>query len=229
MEAARLARSSRLSQLVQQPHPEPVPDDHSTPRGVDDDGHSVTVHSAALLEELGLVPPPSSGQLAPPAVRASQGGVKIHVDALVRSIAMGVISSIDIFNSAWRPIGCILQGLCVHPNVAAQVQSAASGNTAVLELMIEGGAALDAKDAAGNTALVAAAMAEQRDCVEILLRAGADPNGANMSGEWTPLHAAAFKQAAAIAMLLLNHGADPEAPDAHGVRTYGWRGCHDKN
>eukprot|EP01047_Picozoa_sp_COSAG01_P028911 COSAG01_NODE_1962_length_8790_cov_10.999540_7_plen_193_part_00 len=189
MEAARLARSSRLSQLVQQPHPEPVPDDHS-----------VTVHSAALLEELGLVPPPSSGRLAPPAVRASQGGVKIHVDALVR-------------------IGCVLEGLCVHPNVAAQVQSAASGNTAVLELMIEGGAALDAKDAAGNTALIAAAMAEQRDCVEILLRAGADPNGANMSGEWTPLHAAAFKQAAAIAMVLLNHGADPEAPDAHGVRT----------
>lgn len=83
-------------------------------------------------------------------------------------------------------------------------------------MLVSSGARLEDTDAAGDTALIAAAKAGQRDCVELLLKSGADVNAPNAHGNWTPLHAAAFEQHAALVMLLLEHGADPDIVDGEG-------------
>jgi len=48
------------------------------------------------------------------------------------------------------------------------------------------------------------------DTVDMLLKAGADPDGRNAKGQ-TPLGGVAFKGYAEIAKLLLDAGADPQA------------------
>lgn len=72
-------------------------------------------------------------------------------------------------------------------------------------------------DATGPTdlALLAAAMADDREGLVRLLRAGADPNTADASG-LTPLMWAAMQQSAANIRELLDAGADPRAQDMDG-------------
>ena len=86
----------------------------------------------------------------------------------------------------------------------------------MLEILVNSGARLEDTDAAGDTALIAAAKSGQRDCVELLLEGGADVNAPNALGNWTPLHAAAYEQHAAVVMLLMEHGADPGVVDGEG-------------
>ena len=151
------------------------------------------------------------------AVSSSPGGVTVHNTAL--------LSTLGIEHEPGAKIGSHLPAPAIHDgdeggtvsiNVDALVKAASTGDEGVLELMVDSGTPLDAKDAAGNTPLIAAALACQRGCVELLLRAGADANIANASGEWRPLHAAAFKQFAPVVMLLLEHNADPVALDTRG-------------
>ena len=81
---------------------------------------------------------------------------------------------------------------------------------------MESGARLEDTDAAGDTALIAAAKRGERACVELLLRGGADVNAPNAKGSWTPLHAAAYEQHGAVVMLLMERGADPTVTDGEG-------------
>ena len=90
---------------------------------------------------------------------------------------------------------------------------AVSGKTenveAVKSLILQG-AELDARDAAGSTALLHAALRGYKDSLRVLLDAGANPNIANSSGE-TPLEVVIFSRRSAgqmqeMATLLLGKG-----------------------
>jgi ankyrin repeat protein len=67
------------------------------------------------------------------------------------------------------------------------------------------GAALDAPDEKGLTALVLAIQNGHPECVELLLQMGANPN----AGPWTALHEAALMGDAASVRALLQRKADP--------------------
>lgn len=67
------------------------------------------------------------------------------------------------------------------------------------------------------TALLLAAKAGGEILVGELLRAGADPNMANLFG-YAPLHAAAERGAEGCLRLLLEAGADPSARNSDGMR-----------
>lgn len=56
--------------------------------------------------------------------------------------------------------------------------------------------------------------------LKILLKAGADPNKADLESGKTPLHRAAFKASEAIVLALLDAGADPNKRDNRGRTPY---------
>lgn len=70
-------------------------------------------------------------------------------------------------------------------------------------------------DRAEWTPLIRCVHAKQRDCVQVLLEARADPNGQDRAG-WTALHYAAQNHDLGMVTLLLNHGAQTEIEDGHG-------------
>lgn len=72
-----------------------------------------------------------------------------------------------------------------------------------------------AKNRQKVAALHAATAARNADMVDLLLRAGADPNQPQ-ADDVTPLHAAALHGDAAIAGMLILFGADPSLRDAKG-------------
>lgn len=101
------------------------------------------------------------------------------------------------------------------PLDAAKVQSylfdaARAGDDALVADLLKAGAAIDAGNGAGHTALILAAYNGHLATVDALLRAGADPNRGDKRGN-TALMGAIFKGEESIAQRLL---ADPRtAPD----------------
>src|SRR5262249_36587107 len=83
------------------------------------------------------------------------------------------------------------------------------------ERFIAEGAAIDARDLNGATALYAAAEAQRPATVAALLSHDADPNLTGRSGV-SPLAAAAFQGNDRIGQLLLSRGAHPDHLDATG-------------
>lgn len=87
---------------------------------------------------------------------------------------------------------------------------------AALRALIQQEAAnLNARDGDGSTALQWAAYRDDRESVELLIRAGADVNAASDLGV-TPLWAASQNGSAEIVRLLLEAGASPDAPQLSG-------------
>ena len=95
--------------------------------------------------------------------------------------------------------------------------AAALGQTGLARTLLDAGADLKTRDAAGKTALHRAAWGHNPGMVDLLLRAGADANAPDKDGR-TPLHAAADSSARPrTAELLLKAGADPGARDKQGL------------
>ena len=95
---------------------------------------------------------------------------------------------------------------------ATPLHLAASQSTdpAVIKILVEAGANIDARDSVGDTPLHWAALYGGRYVVvKALLNAGANPN-TRSNGGWTPLHRAAQKYNAnpCIIRILLNRGGD---------------------
>ncbi len=67
--------------------------------------------------------------------------------------------------------------------------SALAGHLAIVEFMLESGADVNQKDAAGNTALMEASLRGHGDVVRLLLNGGAAVNLANSEGETALLRA----------------------------------------
>lgn len=86
-------------------------------------------------------------------------------------------------------------------------------DTPWMSLLLGRGANVDAKDKAGNTALIIAAELAFVDGVQLLLGRKANPNATNGQGE-TPLIKAVQMRDANSARLLLAAGADPDKTDS---------------
>jgi len=93
--------------------------------------------------------------------------------------------------------------------------AAALENTAVLELLIKSGPAIDGRDKRGRTALLVAAEAGHVEVAARLIAAGADVNAIDSSGA-TPLHTAVWRERFLVVELLLQKGANASAADHEG-------------
>jgi uncharacterized protein len=93
--------------------------------------------------------------------------------------------------------------------------AAQSGQTALVDLPLEQGAPINARNLAGSTALYAAAENDRGAVVRQLPASSADPNLAGRSGV-TALAAAAFKGHKPVVDQLLENGSRPNAIGAAG-------------
>ncbi|KPJ18810.1 Leucine-rich repeat serine/threonine-protein kinase 1 [Papilio machaon] len=109
-------------------------------------------------------------------------------------------------------------------------QAALWDNEQLLRELLASGAAVDARDASGRTALHAAALAERSACLAALIAAGADVNATSdaAAGGETALHVAAARGHAENVRALLSAGARPELTEAAGdtALALAERGCH---
>jgi hypothetical protein len=95
------------------------------------------------------------------------------------------------------------------------------GEKAALQLVERGEAELDARNAAGDTALHRAVETGMRHLLQALLSRGADPRARTKNGE-AALHLAALHPEPAFTDLLLAAGADPRARNADGESPLHW-------
>jgi uncharacterized protein len=91
------------------------------------------------------------------------------------------------------------------------------GCEAQARTLLDRGAAIDAKDREGKTALAKAAEADKLPLIRLLLERGANVNARAVDGS-TPLFYAAEQDRGAVVALLLERGADPNLPGRKGVR-----------
>lgn len=95
------------------------------------------------------------------------------------------------------------------------------GHIAVVKLLLESGADVNARDKFGKTALHDAAFKGHGDVVKLLLEWGADINSKCEIGS-TPLHMAATSGESDIVKLLLDQGADHSANTLIAETIYSW-------
>jgi ankyrin repeat protein len=91
------------------------------------------------------------------------------------------------------------------------------GCEAQARTLLDRGAAIDAKDREGKTALAKAAEADKLPLIRLLLERGANVNARAVDGS-TPLFYAAEQDRGAVIALLLERGADPNLPGRKGLR-----------
>ena len=89
----------------------------------------------------------------------------------------------------------------------------------VTRLLLEKGAEVDGRYAAGNTALMGVCFKGNMDITRMLISEGADVNARN-SGGTTPLIFAAMFEQLEVTQLLLQNGADKTMRDAQGNFAY---------
>jgi ankyrin repeat protein len=107
------------------------------------------------------------------------------------------------------------------------VEAVAAGDAKAVATMLENGVPPDSRHD-GTTALYTAAVAGDESLVELLLRAGADPNllSAGPGGEGTPLCAAACWGYVDVLRSLLAHGADPDQAEDEWWTPLRWAAAH---
>ena len=88
-----------------------------------------------------------------------------------------------------------------------------NGSSSIVELLINAGADVNAKDNGGWTPLNGACEDKQTSIVELLINAGADVNAIGNNEGWTPLDTACYSGQVSIVELLINAGADVNAKD----------------
>ena len=94
-------------------------------------------------------------------------------------------------------------------------RAADAGLAAIVGLLVEAGADIDAPDLKGSTPLREAAYKGRTEVASLLLAAGADVNAQDHERR-TPLHWAAERGRTELAALLLGKGAEVNASDVHG-------------
>jgi len=98
----------------------------------------------------------------------------------------------------------------------ALMLAAFNGHTAIIRLLVEAKADVNARDAIDRTALMYAATGPYGETVRYLLDHGAKVNLADNNEHWTPLMFAAAEGQTAVVRMLLEAGAAPGAVDVDG-------------
>ncbi|KAK1765274.1 ankyrin repeat-containing domain protein [Phialemonium atrogriseum] len=101
------------------------------------------------------------------------------------------------------------------------LRAAGEGHEAVVKLLLEGGASVDAKDRDGQTPLWRAAWGGHEAVVKLLLEGGASVDAKDQDGQ-TPLWRAAGEGHEAVVKLLLEGGASVDAKDQDGQTPLWW-------
>jgi ankyrin repeat protein len=91
-----------------------------------------------------------------------------------------------------------------------------SGDREMVRMLLEAGAALDARDNTGRTALFVAAQTGDPEMVRMVLARRVDVNARSRTPSTTPLVVAVQAGSAEIVRLLLQAGADPNVTDHYG-------------
>jgi ankyrin repeat protein len=114
-------------------------------------------------------------------------------------------------------------GVETHGEKAVKAMSQASdyGHTAVVKLLLEKGAAVNARDFAGYSPLARAVESNKKETVLLLLDRGADMNNSDKFG-MTPLMRAAQKGHTDMVKLLIEKGADKDLKDNTGRTAVMW-------
>lgn len=99
--------------------------------------------------------------------------------------------------------------------------AARSNDPAALGQLLDEGAALEARDARGYSALMLAAYGGNAEAFDYLLARGADPNSADLAGN-TVLMGASFKGHLELVRKLLDRGADLLARNSAGMDAVGF-------
>jgi ankyrin repeat protein len=138
-------------------------------------------------------------------------GVAVGPERLVQFAAQGDVKMIELLLQAGVPPGA------AEPvrQVTALHNAAAGGHKALVTLLVERGASVDAADWYGNTPLIVAAYHGQAESVKLLLRQGAAVDAAGRDG-CTALAAAAYSGKLAVVQALLAGGATASTPCASG-------------
>ena len=110
------------------------------------------LHSAGEVPQGGFDPPPVLWHPAVMCDGGNDGGVTVHADGVMSFLGLGLDAVPEA--APLQPVG----GGCgegrrgngtVSVNVDALVRASAAGDAAILELMVDSGALLDAHDAGG--------------------------------------------------------------------------------
>lgn len=105
-------------------------------------------------------------------------------------------------------------------------EAASRRRKTIVQMLLEAGADVHARDVSGLTALHQSAFRGYVEVVELLLNFGADANSQDMCGT-SALHQAAFKGHREVVQLLLDRGANVDAKDERGSTALhmGTAGC----
>ena len=95
------------------------------------------------------------------------------------------------------------------------------GSAEIVELLLDAGADLEAKNKRGWTAVMSAVDGGRKSIVRLLLSRGASANAAAVKTGWTALMAASSSGFKDISKMLVGAGADVNA-----VQTQGWSPLH---
>ena len=109
----------------------------------------------------------------------------------------------------------------IMPGYTALHEAAARGHTALVDLLLDYGAKINAVTSSGMTPLHIATLFAAQDVVKLLLERGANANTMFANGH-TALHWAAIKGDVGCSELLLRYGANVEARSAAGRTPLHW-------
>jgi ankyrin repeat protein/thiol-disulfide isomerase/thioredoxin len=180
---------------------------------------------ARAIKRLAESPPgsePAAGVTAPrepPAASSAAGGAAKAIDKL-NDHGFSQLHIAAMGGNAPAAATLLKQGADVNVRQGTYEgtplqYAAAAGHLAVIKVLIENDAAVDARDTQGRTPLMWAASKGQVEAVKALLDAGAEIAAATLSG-WTPLHYASSESQPAAVKLLIERGAPTDARNSAG-------------
>ena len=112
--------------------------------------------------------------------------------------------------------GAKIDGNTLYPDLKPLHKASASGSSNTVQLLLDHGAKVNARDARGVQSLHYAAGYGHRDTVKLLIDAGAEVNGRDYFGS-TPLHSSAAWGHLDVMKLLIDYGAKVDSVTKLGV------------
>lgn len=100
-----------------------------------------------------------------------------------------------------------LEAVAAH-GMTPLMRASKAGDTAIMFELLQAGAALEASNMDGNTALWLACVGESAEAIDLLIRAGSNPDHQNETGATCLMYAASTGKHAVVEQLL-SAGADP--------------------